>query len=157
MGGNTKHSNRNSAGSRPRNFRSRLNSSRDVGRRSILKLRGPTTWTSIESPSFKPSALTTPRGRRTAKPFPIFQRACGPHEIHRLHWISSVPPHKSGNSATRGLAPRPSPLAGHHIGPQRLDLLGLEQVAPGRHLVLTARHRRHEALALVVRAFAQIE
>src|SRR5205085_936853 len=36
-------------------------------------------------------------------------------------------------------------------------VLGLEHPAPGRHLVLAARHRSDEALALVVRELAQIE
>src|SRR5882724_7964159 len=43
-----------------------------------------------------------------------------------------------------------------HVRPQRVDLIGLEQLAPGRHGVLTLRHRGEEALALIAREFAQI-
>src|ERR1700757_4913075 len=50
-----------------------------------------------------------------------------------------------------------SSLSRHDIGPQRLELFGLEEVAPRRHLVLAARHRIDEAFALVVREFPQIE
>src|SRR5215472_12743643 len=42
------------------------------------------------------------------------------------------------------------------IDPERLDFLGLEQPAPGRHLVLALRDRIDEALVLVVRKFAQV-
>src|SRR5262249_52068253 len=42
------------------------------------------------------------------------------------------------------------------IDPERLDFLGLEQPAPGRHLVLALRDRIDEALVLVVREFAQV-
>jgi hypothetical protein len=31
-------------------------------------------------------------------------------------------------------------LARHHVGPKRLDLVGGEQIAPRRHLVLAARY-----------------
>src|SRR5262245_19622914 len=50
-----------------------------------------------------------------------------------------------------------SPLAGHHIGPERIDLLRFERVSPRRHLVLAAGDRGDEALALVARKFAQVE
>src|SRR6516225_1751168 len=50
-----------------------------------------------------------------------------------------------------------SSLSRHDIGPQRLELFGLEEVAPRRHLVLAARHRVDEAFALVGRKFSQIE
>src|SRR5882762_11387525 len=43
-----------------------------------------------------------------------------------------------------------------HVRPQRVDLIRLEQLAPGRHGVLTLRHRGEEALALIAREFAQI-
>src|SRR5713226_188099 len=49
------------------------------------------------------------------------------------------------------------PLPCRHIGPQRLELIRLEEIAPGRHLVLAARHRIDEALVLVKRKFAQVE
>src|SRR6266478_2442847 len=50
-----------------------------------------------------------------------------------------------------------SSLSRHDIGPQRLELFGLEEVAPRRHLVLAARHRIDEAFTLVGRKFPQIE
>src|SRR5882762_7688136 len=43
-----------------------------------------------------------------------------------------------------------------HVRPQRVDLIRLEQLAPGRHGVLPLRHRGEEALALIAREFAQI-
>src|SRR5207247_3993771 len=43
-----------------------------------------------------------------------------------------------------------------HVSPQRLDLFRLQQVAPGRHLILAARHRIDEALALAAREFPQV-
>src|SRR5438552_19044453 len=49
-----------------------------------------------------------------------------------------------------------SSLSRHDIGPQRLELFRLE-VAPPRHLVLVARHRIDEAVALLVRQFSQLE
>src|SRR5918911_2430410 len=48
-------------------------------------------------------------------------------------------------------------LRGDDIGPQRVEVFLLQKIAPGRHLVLAARHRSHEALALIVREFAQVE
>src|SRR5437660_7752272 len=48
-------------------------------------------------------------------------------------------------------------LVGDDVGPERLDVLGLEDAAPRRHLVLAARDCAHEALALVVRKLAQVE
>src|ERR1043166_7933429 len=45
----------------------------------------------------------------------------------------------------------------HNIGPQRLDLVRVEHIAPGRHLVLAARDRADEAAVLVARKLAQIE
>src|SRR6266849_4713673 len=50
-----------------------------------------------------------------------------------------------------------SPLPRRHIGPQRFELIGLEEIAPRRHLVLAADDRAEEALALVVRKFPQVE
>src|SRR5215470_3532049 len=50
-----------------------------------------------------------------------------------------------------------SPLSRRDIGPQRLKLVGLEEVTPWRHLVLAARHRIDEAFALVGRKLSQIE
>src|SRR5262249_25048301 len=50
-----------------------------------------------------------------------------------------------------------SPLSGHAIGPQGLDLVGREEVAPGRHLVLAAGHRVDETVVLVGRKFPQVE
>src|SRR5215813_9531702 len=50
-----------------------------------------------------------------------------------------------------------SPLSHCDIGPQRLKLFRLEEIAPWRHLALAARHRIDEALALVGRKFPQIE
>src|SRR5436190_3817819 len=66
-------------------------------------------------------------------------------------------------TARRNLGPLPAtrgselPLARHHVGPQRLELLRLEEIAPGRHLVLAARDRVDEALVLVGRKFPQVE
>src|SRR5262245_18948848 len=50
-----------------------------------------------------------------------------------------------------------SSLARHDVGPQGVELIGLEEIAPGRHLVLAASDRVDEALALVGREFAQVE
>ena len=50
-----------------------------------------------------------------------------------------------------------SSLARQDIGPQGLHLVGFQRVAPGRHLVLAARHRIDEAIMLIAREFAQIE
>jgi len=50
-----------------------------------------------------------------------------------------------------------SPLAGHDIGPQGLELIWLEEIPPWRHLILAARHRIDEALALVGWEFPQVE
>src|SRR6516225_1799353 len=50
-----------------------------------------------------------------------------------------------------------SPLSRRDVGPQRLKLVGLEEIAPWRHLALAARHRIDEAFALVGRKFPQIE
>src|SRR5947209_1552959 len=44
-----------------------------------------------------------------------------------------------------------------HVGPEGFDVLRLEEPAPGRHLVLAARDRGDEALALAVRKLAQVE
>src|SRR5712692_3106180 len=44
---------------------------------------------------------------------------------------------------------------GHHVSPQRIDVLGLEQVAPRRHAVLAFRHRIDEAAFLVGRKLTQ--
>ncbi len=46
--------------------------------------------------------------------------------------------------------------ARHHVSPQGFDFFGLEQVAPGRHLILAARHGIDEALALAAREFPQV-
>src|SRR5712692_7002222 len=46
---------------------------------------------------------------------------------------------------------------GHHVSPQRIDVLGLEQVAPRRHAVLAFRHRIDEAAFLVGRKLTQVE
>src|SRR5687767_3083039 len=56
------------------------------------------------------------------------------------------------------LAPCALPLflSRHHVRPQRLDVLHLEQVAPGRHLVLALRHGSHEPDFLVGGKLAQI-
>src|SRR4030088_3111742 len=43
-----------------------------------------------------------------------------------------------------------------HVRPKRVDLIRLEQLAPGRHGVLPFRYRGKEALALIAREFAQI-
>src|SRR4051812_12131436 len=48
-------------------------------------------------------------------------------------------------------------LPGDHVRPQRLDLLGLEQVAPGRHLVLALGDRVEETRLVVARKGAQVE
>src|ERR1700761_4133166 len=48
-------------------------------------------------------------------------------------------------------------LADADIGPQRLDVLALEHVAPRRHLVLAVGHRTDEAVMLARRKFAQVE
>src|SRR5919204_1926713 len=48
-------------------------------------------------------------------------------------------------------------VGGDDIGPQRLDVLRLQQSAPRRHLVLAAGDRVYEALALAVRELAQVE
>src|SRR5215469_146045 len=50
-----------------------------------------------------------------------------------------------------------SSLSRDDIGPQRLELFGLEEIAPWRHLVLAVRHRIDEAFALIGRKFPQIE
>ena len=49
-------------------------------------------------------------------------------------------------SATGGRAAS-APLARHHIGPQRFELLRFEEVAPRRHLVLAAGDRADEAIS----------
>src|SRR5882762_5630226 len=55
---------------------------------------------------------------------------------------------------TRG---RYSVTVGNDIGPERLDVLRFQDTAPGGHLVLAARDRADEALALIVRKLAQIK
>src|SRR5882672_7479378 len=57
----------------------------------------------------------------------------------------------------RGSIARASFLPHYHIVPECLDLLGLQYVTPGRHLIFPAQHRGDEALALVSREFAQIK
>src|ERR1700736_3457656 len=49
------------------------------------------------------------------------------------------------------------PLTHHHIGPERLDLVGFQHVASGRHLVLAASYRIDEAVVLIERKLAQVE
>src|SRR5437868_15196231 len=53
-------------------------------------------------------------------------------------------------------APLPR-LAGHNIGPERLDLLGFQHVTPRRHLVLAAGDRVDETFMLIARKLAQVE
>src|SRR4051812_47390822 len=43
------------------------------------------------------------------------------------------------------------------VGPERVDVFRLQHAAPRRHLVLAAGDGIDEALALVVREFAQVE
>src|ERR1041385_5035385 len=50
-----------------------------------------------------------------------------------------------------------SSLSRDDIGPQRLKLFRLEEIAPWRHLAFAARHRIDEAFALVGRKFPQVE
>src|SRR5712691_1340342 len=57
----------------------------------------------------------------------------------------------------RGSLARASFLPRYHIAPERLDLLGLQYVTPGRHLIFPAQHRGDEAFALVSREFTQVE
>src|SRR5581483_8165955 len=43
------------------------------------------------------------------------------------------------------------------VSPESVDVFRLQHAAPRRHLVLAARHRGDEALALAVRELAQVE
>ena len=49
------------------------------------------------------------------------------------------------------------PFAGNDIGPQRLDVGWLKQIAPWRHVVFAVAHRIGEARILLGRKRAQIE
>ena len=48
-------------------------------------------------------------------------------------------------------------FAGDDVGPERLDVGGLQQAAPGRHAVLAIGHRVDEAVVLVGREGAEVE
>lgn len=48
-------------------------------------------------------------------------------------------------------------LAGHHVGPERFDISGLQQTAPGRHAVLAVGDGIDEAVMLAGRKSAEIE
>src|SRR5437867_8226710 len=48
-------------------------------------------------------------------------------------------------------------LAGHNVGPERIDFVGAEQPAQGRHGVLAPRQHVHEAGLLVLRKLPQVE
>src|SRR5215203_7559622 len=50
-----------------------------------------------------------------------------------------------------------SALSRDHVGPKRLKLLSLQEIAPRRHLVLAARHGADEALVLLMRKLAKIK
>src|SRR5262245_33615816 len=48
-------------------------------------------------------------------------------------------------------------LAGHHVGPERVDLLGAEEAAERRHSVLASHEHVHEPGLLARRELAQVE
>src|SRR5262245_32010079 len=90
------------------------------------------------------------RARRAAKK--------GPMRPHAENMSSAQsPPLGRGGASGAAAAATASALAADHVGPQRLDVVGFQHVAPGRHLVLAARHRGDETVVLVGGKIAQVE
>jgi small-conductance mechanosensitive channel len=66
-------------------------------------------------------------------------------------------PPRAAQAPRGGERPNSRFPSGANVSPDRLDLLGLQDVAPRRHVALPVRHRIEEAVALVVRELPEIE